>query len=409
MKKQTKNIPQLRFPEFKGEWTKISLRDKACKIGSGITPKGGSRVYQDTGIIFIRSQNVNQNMLILDNATYISEELHTSMKGSAVAPNDILLNITGASIGRSCVVPTDIKVANVNQHVCIIRLEETQIAHFYQLLLSSFKGQKLVFQAQAGGGREGLNFQNISSFKIFIPTFPEQQKIASFLSVVDKKIQQLTRKRELLEKYKKGVMQKIFSQEIRFKDENGKDYPDWEEKKLGDLGKIITGKTPNTTDLGLWGGKVQFVTPSDIKKEGKYQDLTERYVIKNSKIKILPIGSILYTCIASIGKMSISVKPCITNQQINAIVSNGDVLNEYIFYALLSVTSRILATRATTTLPIINKTEFSKIMIVVPYSKKEQQKIASFLSGIDDKKEQIQFQITQTQSFKKALLQRMFA
>src|SRR5690606_16543894 len=127
---------------------------------------------------------------------------------------DVLLNITGASIGRSCLVPKNFKVGNVNQHVCIIRLKREYDPKFIQVFLSSEKGQRLIDQGQTGSGREGLNFQSIRLFKSKFPSLPEQQKIASFLSAVDKKIQQLTRKKELLETYKKGVMQQLFSEEI---------------------------------------------------------------------------------------------------------------------------------------------------------------------------------------------------
>jgi type I restriction enzyme S subunit len=102
-------------------------------------------------------------------------------------------------------------------------------------VLDTYNLKRLIF----GTGQPLITGGQLKSLKIFtIPSLPEQQKIASFLTAVDKKIEQLTRKKELLEQYKKGVMQKIFSQEIRFKDDNGQDYPDWEEKRLGDVSKI---------------------------------------------------------------------------------------------------------------------------------------------------------------------------
>ncbi len=120
-----KNIPELRFPEFKGEWTLSKINEIATKVGSGKTPLGGEAVYTLKGIPFIRSQNVINNQLKLDN-TFIPESVHTEMASSRVLPGDILLNITGASIGRSCVVPVSFKEGNVNQHVCIIRLEKDE-------------------------------------------------------------------------------------------------------------------------------------------------------------------------------------------------------------------------------------------------------------------------------------------
>jgi type I restriction enzyme S subunit len=120
-KQQKANVPNLRFPGFDGEWVKAKLGDITEKINSGKTPLGGESNYLTEGIIFIRSQNVNNDQLELDNIVYISEDVHASMQNSMVNANDILLNITGASLGRSCVVPEDFEGGNVNQHVCIIR------------------------------------------------------------------------------------------------------------------------------------------------------------------------------------------------------------------------------------------------------------------------------------------------
>lgn len=108
------------------------------------------------------------------------------------------------------------------------------------------------------------------------------------------------------------MVQKIFSQELRFKDENGCEYYNWKTMMLWEIGEIITGKTPSTKDLNLWDGDIQFVTPTDI-HENKYQYFTERTIKNNEKLEILPHKSIMFTCIASIGKMSLSLKSSVTN------------------------------------------------------------------------------------------------
>jgi type I restriction enzyme S subunit len=202
------------------------------------------------------------------------------------------------------------------------------------------------------------------------------------------------------------MMRKLFSQEIRFKDQNGNDFPNWEEKRLGELGEIITGKTPDTSNKNLWNGNVLFITPSDIKDEMKYIKKTERSVVQTSKLNILPKNTIVYTCIASIGKTVLTKESSITNQQINSLIP-FEQINEFIYYSLLYITPYIKSTQANTTLPIINKTEFSKFKINIP-SLSEQQKVADFLSAIDESIKKVNEQITQTQSFKKAMLQQMF-
>lgn len=249
-----------------------------------------------------------------------------------------------------------------------------------------------------------LNRNDLHAQKVITPSFDEQEKIAGFLSVVDQKLGLHRRKAERLSHYKKGIMQKIFSQRLCFKDNAGNEFSEWETKKLGDVGKIVTGKTPSTQNKELWVGNIPFVTPTDI-KDCKYQYTTERMV--SNSLMSLPKGTIMYTCIASIGKMSIATKNCITNQQINSLLINNASNNEYVYYALQHKTPFIRSTKANTTLPIINKTEFSKITINLP-TLPEQEKIANFLSALDDKITEVQQSISHLEKWKKGLLQQLF-
>ena len=240
-------IPKIRFEGFSNQWKKEPIRNFVKKVGSGSTPSGGSKVYRSSGIPFIRSQNVLDNYLDLSDVTYIAEDTHRSMKGSKVKARDLLLNITGGSIGRSCVVPLNFDEANVNQHVCIVRFKDDVIPEFAQAFLASFNGQKNIMRNQAGGGREGINFEGVKDIKLPYTCKEEQQKIADILSLVDKKMALLKEKRALLARYKKGVMQKLFKQEIRFKDDDDSDFPNWENKKFSSFLRA-KNETPDVTD-----------------------------------------------------------------------------------------------------------------------------------------------------------------
>lgn len=192
-----------------GEWEDKKLGEIASKVGSGSTPRGGAEAYVDSGIIFIRSQNVNNDQLLLEDVVFIPENTHQKMAGSKVIANDILLNITGASIGRSCVVPKNFTEGNVNQHVCIIRTPNDE-PKFIQAFLSSKNGQDLIESYQTGSGREGLNFQSIRSFDLSMPCLEEQTKIANFLSVIDQKIEVVAQQIEQAKTWKKGLLQQMF-------------------------------------------------------------------------------------------------------------------------------------------------------------------------------------------------------
>ena len=214
------------------------LGDVAEKVNSGKTPLGGDAVYTNEGVLFIRSQNVNNDKLELENSVFIPESVNIQMKNSVVKPHDILLNITGASLGRSCVVPENFKIGNVNQHVCIVRLTQNYNPRFVQPILSSNKGQTIFNSLQTGSGREGLNFESIKGIKLFFPDKNEQTKIATFLSLIDERIQTQNKIIEGLKKLKVATAKKIFSQEFRFKDDKGNDFSEWEEILLGEVMSI---------------------------------------------------------------------------------------------------------------------------------------------------------------------------
>ena len=182
------NVPNLRFPEFSGEWKKCTIGELTIKVGSGVTPRGGEAVYKTDGHPFVRSQNVGLGQLLLDDIAYIDEDTHQRQKNTELQLDDVLLNITGASIGRSAIATKEIAGGNVNQHVCIIRTQDNLISSFLCNFLLSSYGQKQIDSFQAGGNRQGLNFEQIKSIKIAIPTVNEQYKIAQLLQLVEGRI-----------------------------------------------------------------------------------------------------------------------------------------------------------------------------------------------------------------------------
>ena len=206
-------VPRVRFEEFegKGDWKECQLGEKTTKVGSGITPKGGDKTYKNVGRPFVRSQNVGWGCLILEDIAFIDETTHLTFSSTEINQGDVLLNITGASIGRSAIADTRIKGGNVNQHVCIIRTKKELSPFFLNQYLLSNYGQKQIDSFQAGGNRQGLNFAQIRSLLIPLPpTFDEQQKIAACLTSLDDLITAQSQKLEALKAQKKGLMQGVF-------------------------------------------------------------------------------------------------------------------------------------------------------------------------------------------------------
>lgn len=197
-------------------WTVKKIGDFAVKVGSGATPKGGESVYQKEGILFLRSQNVTHDGLALDDVAYIAPSIHKQMKRSQVAVNDVLLNITGASIGR-CLVYLLNEEANVNQHVCIIRLpdgNELMAQYLYRWLTSEY-GQSQIKRLMSGSNREGLSFAQIREIQVpFIQDENELLGVLEPLNAIDDKIFTEQIHFEKLIKIRDGLMQDLLTQKV---------------------------------------------------------------------------------------------------------------------------------------------------------------------------------------------------
>ena len=193
--------------EMPEHWEVVTLRHLATKFGSGITPRGGATIYETKGIPFLRSQNVHFDGLRLDGVARIPRAAHMTMKGTHVRPGDVLLNITGASIGRVCAVSDDLEEANVNQHVCIIRpRSERVLPGFLAAFISTPRMQEAIELEQVGASRQGLTLDSIRSFKLCIPPLEEQSAIVRFLDHAGRRIEgqinATKRQIELLREYR---------------------------------------------------------------------------------------------------------------------------------------------------------------------------------------------------------------
>jgi type I restriction enzyme S subunit len=192
-------------------WQIKRLGDLLEKIGSGVTPKGGKESYLSAGVPLIRSQNVLWGKLSLEDVAYIDATQHRKMSGSYVRPNDVLLNITGASIGRACIAPANLGEANVSQHVCILRPKAVLHAKFLLMHLASGYGQRQIDLFQAGGNRQGLNYDQIRTFEVPLPPLPEQQKIADVLGTWDEALEKLDALIAAKARRKQALMQQLLT------------------------------------------------------------------------------------------------------------------------------------------------------------------------------------------------------
>ena len=232
------------------EWKKVKLGDYCLKIGSGSTPKGGSTVYVESGTSFIRSQNVYNLSFDYNGLTHITEEAANKLKGVTIFNEDILLNITGDSVARTCIVPNDVLPARVNQHVAIVRVDRKKMnGRFLNYYLASPRMQAHMLSLAVGKGasRNAMTKQMIENFNVPCPPLDTQHRIATILSRYDSLIENYQKQIKLLEEsaqclYKEWFIDLRFPGHENTKIVNG--VPEgWEKANLGTLVEFKRGKT----------------------------------------------------------------------------------------------------------------------------------------------------------------------
>jgi len=218
------------------DWSPAQLGDISVKVGSGVTPSGGNSNYREYGRPFVRSQNVGWGVLLLDDLVYIDDNTHRSFGSTELREGDVLLNITGASIGRSAVVNARLAGGNVNQHVCIIRVNlDTHSPHLINQHVLSSRGRQQIDSFQAGSNRQGLNFSQVRAMSFPLPASKsEQEAIAEALSDADALIECLEKLIAKKRQIKQGAMQELLTRKTRLPGFGG----EWEVKRFGEVAKL---------------------------------------------------------------------------------------------------------------------------------------------------------------------------
>lgn len=274
--------------------------------------------------------------------------------------------------------------------------------------------KKFFYDATTTGAsqcRRNVDWNALYEQIFYVPCEEEQQKIADFLSSVDEVIAASEQEVANLETQKKAVMKKIFSQEVRFKKADETDFPEWEEKLLGDIAEIVGGGTPDTSIEEYWkDGSIEWFTPTEV-GHNKYVNCSKRKISQlgfaKSSARLLPARTILLTSRATIGEMSIAEKECCTNQGFQSLVVHSDVDNEFVYYCQPVIKQYGLKHAAGSTFLEISGSNVAKCPIRVPCLE-EQHLIADFLSDFDETIAAAKKELELWKELKKGLLQQMF-
>lgn len=395
------NIPKLRFPEFSGEWEKSELGKLTQEI-TRVNPNS------DAPIMMISAANG----FILQSNKYSKEMTGQSLKKYIeLHAGEFAYNHGASKLKKygACFC-LDLDKARIPFVYHCFKLTEGNTKFFSYLLNRTQLDSELARYISSSARMDGLlniSYTDYMKINISVPTLAEQQKIANFLSNVDSIITAETKILNTLQKKKKALMQKLFTQQLRFKSDDGTDFPEWEEKKLGDVCSYIGGGTPSKKVKEYWNGNINWASVKDI--TGKYlyetQDKISQLGADSSATNICEPDSLLLITRMSPGKTVIT--KCITaiNQDLKIVKSDINV--EFLHLLFQSIQTKIDEKTSGTTVKGISIEGLNQIDIRLP-CKAEQQKIADCLSIIDSLIQTQQKVVTTWHQRKKALLQQMF-
>ena len=391
-------FPRLRFKKFDGDWEKTTIGAKSEIVTSG--SRDWAQYYSDSGDKFIRMTNLVRNGINLDLSDLRFVQLPVGSnegKRTSLEKGDILISIT-AELGKLGWIPEGLGTAYINQHTALVRMKNTLDSKFVAYALSTEKYNNKLNSLNDSGAKAGLNLGSIRSFELTIPSKPEQTQIASFLSVVDEKISQLTQKLELLSQYKQGMMQKLFSQQIRFKADDGSEFGEWENILVKEIFDVTRGQVlavSNTVSVADTDYKYP-VFSSQTKQKG-LMGFYKKYLFEDALTWT--------TDGANAGDVNFRKGKFYCTNVCGVLLSKKGYANLCIAEILNKVTHKYVSYVGN---PKLMNNVMSEIPITIPSNLEEQTKIANFLSSIDQKIEVVAQQIEQAKQWKKGLLQNLF-
>jgi len=398
-------IPELRFPEFREEWQK----EKVGNLCDFIVPGRNKPKAFDGNIPWITTPDIPSNGIVekSKNDLAISKE-EANKVGAKIVPSESIIMSCVGELGIVAKANNDL-IINQQLHAFIPRDRLNNWFLFYELSTRKRYMEKVATKTAV----PYMNKDNCNSIPIILPTLPEQTKIANFLTSVDKRINLLQKKKTELEQYKKGVMQKIFNQEIRFKDENGNDFPDWEEKRLGEIFSATKGQGLSKEEITCDGehecilyGELYTTYPEVVVKIKSKTDVNKG--TKSEKGDLLVPCSTTTTGIDLANVTALYENDVLLGGDITILRTKEKIDSTFYAYYLSNFKKYELAKYGQgTTIVHLYYSHFKVMNIDLP-SYNEQHKIANFLISIDKSIRNISVLLDESIKFKKGLLQKMF-
>ena len=407
---QTKLVPKLRFPEFRGasDWRLTPLSQLATRIKQKNRDEKIVRVLTNSAEMGVVDQRefFDKDIATQGNlATYFVVEIGSYVYNPRISTTAPVGPISKNKVGTGVMSPL----------YTVFKFKEGG-DDFFEHYFKTTGWHGYMRQASSTGARHdrmAISSEDFMAMPVPVSTPKEQQKIADCLSSLDELITAQARKVEALKTHKKGLMQQLFPCEgetqprLRFPE--FREAADWVEQSVGDFGKVVTGSTPSTAKTAFYDGGIPFVSPADI-SDLRFVDQTKTTLTPEGFAEIRPIraGSVLFVCIGStIGKVAQSVRDCATNQQINAVVPSSKHSDDFVYFMLSHAAERIALLAGKQAVPIVNKSLFSSVRILVPMFA-EQKRIADCLGTLDDLITAATQELETLKTHKKGLMQQLF-
>ena len=380
-------IPKIRFKGYTEDWEQRKLGDIYGSIGNAFVGTA-TPYYAEQGHFYLESNNVKDGQINHNSEIFINDEFYEKQKDKWLHTGDMVM-VQSGHVGHAAVIPEELDNTAAHALIMFRNPKEEIEPYFLNYEYQTDKAKKEIENITTGNTIKHILASDMQEFVVDVPKYEEQKVIAGYFCNIDNLITLHQRKCEETKKLKKYMLQKMFPQ-------NGQSVPqirfagfteDWEQRKLGDLAEIVGGGTPSTSKEEYWDGEIDWYAPAEIAGQ-IYVDSSERKITEdgynNSSAKMLPVGTVLFTSRAGIGKVAILRKEACTNQGFQSIVPRDNELDSYFIFSRSGELKKYGETvGAGSTFVEVSGKQMANMDIMMPTTLYEQKQIGEYFEKID--------------------------
>lgn len=410
---KNKHVPKRRFKEFEldGEWEETKLRELFQYIGNAFVGTA-TPYYVESGHFYLESNNIKDGQINYNTEVFINDEFYQKQKNKWLQTGDMVM-VQSGHVGHAAVIPENLNNSAAHALIMFRNPSENLESHFLNYQYQTTKAKEKIKTITTGNTIQHILASDMKEYKVYISNIEEQKKIGNFFRTIDSLLTLHQHKLDKLKNLKKAYLSEMFPAEgervpkRRFPGFEG----EWEEKKLFELADVEGGGTPSTVNPQFWDGDIDWYTPAEI-DERVFVDRSKRKItnlgLAKSSAKMLPIGTVLFTSRAGIGKTAILAREGCTNQGFQSIIPKEGLLDSYFIYSLSnklkSYGERI---GAGSTFVEVSGKQMSEMSLIIP-SIFEQKQIGNFFNKLDQSISLQQQKLYKLNDLKKAYLIELF-